>query len=94
MGGWLGAGLCAPRRPGSWEPLKIPFRRACSLSGVGDFQGVGWIGQIVSQRKGKQLVRSQLPWAWGLVKDHAEGAGRRAGRKSGEAGRGQVCDGS
>lgn len=75
MGGGLGAGLCAPRRPGSWEPLKTPSRGACSFSWVGDFQGVGWAGQIASQRQGKQLVRPLLPWAWGLVEDHGEGAG-------------------
>lgn len=74
MGGRLGAGLCAPTRPGSWELLKTPSRRACFLSGVRDLQGVGWAGDAVSQGQEKQLSMVPAPVGLGSGGEPLEGA--------------------
>ena len=61
VGGGLRAGLCAPRRPGSWELLKTPSGRGSFLSRMGVFYGVGWAGEAVSQGAGKAAHKVPAP---------------------------------
>lgn len=61
VGGGLRAGLCAPRRPGSWELLKTPSGRDSFLSRMGVFYGVGRAGEIVSQGAGKAAHKVPAP---------------------------------